>query len=344
MQTVYSPEHTLHDPPSDFFEGNLVPYEEMPRRAEIIREAILAANLGPVIAPRDYGLEPIRAVHTDDYLEHFRTIHDDWTAAGGSPISVLPAVFPRPGFDRPSPSPFARAAQYTFDLSAPVTRTTYDAALASAYCALTAADLVADGGSGGEAFAYALCRPPGHHAYAGLMGGFCFLNNAAIAAQALASRGARVAILDIDVHHGNGTQAIFYDRADVLFVSIHGSPEWEYPYFAGFADERGTGQGEGYTLNLPVARGTGDDEYLSVCDVALKSIQSFAPDFLVVSAGFDTFGGDPLSKLQITTLGFGRIGARIASLKLPTVVVQEGGYAVEQLGLNVVSFLQGLAG
>lgn len=340
MLTIYSPKHTLHDPPYDFFEGNLVTYEEMPRRAEIIREAIEAAALGSIIEPRDFGLEPIRAVHGEAYLEHFRTIYTRWVEAGGSPVSVIPAVLPRTGFEHPSASPLAQAGQYTFDMSAPVTATTYEAAVASAHCALTGAALLLEG----ERSVYALCRPPGHHAYADLMGGFCFLNNTAIAAHYLTQHGKRVAIFDIDVHHGNGTQAIFYDRADVLFVSIHGSPDWEYPYFAGYADERGVGAGEGYNVNIPVERGIDDDEYLAFCAEALRHIRDYAPDMLVISAGFDTFGSDPLSHLQLTTAGFERIGSAIASLGLPTLAVQEGGYAVEQLGLNVVSFLKGLNG
>ena len=340
MLTVYSPKHRLHDPPSDFFEGRLEPYPEMPRRAEIIRGAVEEADLGDTIAPRDFGLEPILAVHTAPYLDHLRTIYDDWIGAGFSPVPVLPAVFPRPGLDHLSPSPIARAGQYTFDMSAPITATSYAAILASANCALTAADVLLHG----ESCAYALCRPPGHHAYAAMMGGFCYLNNVAIAANYLAQRGARVAILDIDVHHGNGTQAIFYDRSDVLFLSIHGSPDWEYPYFAGYDDERGVGQGVGYNLNYPLPKSVGDRDYLSVCDDALQHILDYTPDYLLISAGFDTYEHDPLSKLRLTTSGFGQIGRRMSSLKLPTLVVQEGGYAVEQLGLNVVSFLKGLLG
>jgi len=210
--------------------------------------------------------------------------------------------------------------------------------------ALTGAALLLEG----QPLAYALCRPPGHHAGTDLYGGYCYLNNAAIAAQHLAgglerAERHRVAILDIDFHHGNGTQQIFYEREDVLFVSIHADPAREYPFFAGYADERGAGAGLGYTLNYPLEAGVADGRYLAVLDRALAAVAEYAPRYLVLSAGFDTFGGDPIGDFALSTAAYPAIGRRIAALGLPTLVVQEGGYAIAALGENAAGLLRGLA-
>ncbi len=202
-----------------------------------------------------------------------------------------------------------------------------------------AARLVRDGADA----AYALCRPPGHHAYADMAGGFCFLNNTAIAAQDLVATGRRVAILDVDVHHGNGTQGIFYRRADVLTVSLHADPLRFYPFFWGYAAERGEGEGLGANLNIPLPRGTGDAAYLEALARAMRRIRAFAPDALVVALGLDAHEGDPFKGLAITTGGFGRIGAAVRGLGLPTVLVQEGGYLSDDLGANLAAFLQGFS-
>lgn len=338
MQIVYSPRHQLHNPPLEFIEGQCIPFTENPRRAEIIIEAVRQANIGTIVEPQDFGLESIQEIHTPDYVEHLRTIFARWSAISQSP-AALPSTLPRAGFERFSSHPYAEIGYYSFDLSAPVTMGTFEAALASAHAALTGAKFLAER----EQRAYALCRPPGHHAYANRMGGFCYFNNAAIAAHYLTQGGKRVALIDIDVHHGNGTQSIFYDRTDVLFISIHGNPEWEYPYFAGYTDERGFDDGEGYTINYPLDRGTTDDQYLTVIDKSLEHMTQFQPDYLVISAGFDTFDGDPLGQFKLTTPGYKAIAARLSSLHTPTLVVQEGGYMQAKLGENVVSFLKGLA-
>jgi acetoin utilization deacetylase AcuC-like enzyme len=196
----------------------------------------------------------------------------------------------------------------------------------------------------GERSAYALCRPPGHHAFGDLAGGFCFLNNAGVAAERLRSSGLRAAILDVDVHHGNGTQGIFYDRDDVLTVSIHADPARFYPFFWGHADERGTGRGTGYNLNLPLERGTGDDAYLKTLDTALERVANFGADVVVVALGLDAYEGDPFQGLAITTPGFARIGAAIAGLGIQTLFVQEGGYLCQELGQNLTSVLTGYEG
>lgn len=341
MITIYSPLHEQHNPPHELISGRLIPYTESPQRVENIIAALRAANLGPMREPETWDLEPIRRVHEDAYLEHLRTIYARWQAAlSNPPATVLPEAFPvHAQMRRRSGNPVGDVGYFAFDMSAPITATSYDAILASAACALTGASLLNEG----ERVVYALCRPPGHHAAAALMGGFCYLNNAAIAAQYLLDHGAaRVALLDIDVHHGNGTQAIFYDRSDVFFISLHGSPEWEYPYYTGYADESGTGAGEGYNLNIPLDQGVNDGAFLAALDGALERIRRYAPDALVLSAGFDTFIDDTMSHLDVTTPAYRTMGERIATLNLPTLVVQEGGYAVDVLGENLVSLLRGL--
>lgn len=341
MLVVCPPQHARHAPPHEFWQGRLAPYAETPARAEIILRALAAAGIGAPVAPDDWGLAPVLAVHAADYVDHLRTLYARWIAAGGAPEAAFPSTFPRPGLDRVSQAPLALPGLYCFDMSAPVTEGTYAAALEAAHCAVTAAARLLAGARA----AYALCRPPGHHAGPDLMGGYCYFNNAAIAAHYLTQRGApRVAILDVDVHAGNGTQAVFYERADVLFASIHGSPDWEYPYFSGYADERGAGPGLGFTLNFPLEQGVDDTRYLAVLDAALAHIHAFAPHAVVLSAGFDTFHADPLGRFRLTTPVYHEIGARVAALGAPVLAVQEGGYAVDALGENVVSLLRGLAG
>jgi acetoin utilization deacetylase AcuC-like enzyme len=340
MIAVYSPKHIYHDPPHEFLDGRYIRFTEAPIRAEMIDKALRASQIAPIIAPDDFGLEPILAVHSVEYVEVLRTIYERWLAEGNNPQAAMPGIMATRTLNRRrSPSPLAEIGYFSMDTSAPVMAGTYQAAVEAAHCALTgAARLVS-----GERMAYALCRPPGHHATRDLMGGFCYLNNAAIAAHYLThNRTQRVAILDIDVHDGNGTQAIFYDRADVLFISLHGSPEWEYPYFSGYADERGEGEGEGYTMNFPLEKGLDDVGYLPILDQALAHIRAYNPAYLVLSAGFDAFKDDPLSRLKLTTPCYHEIGKRVAALGLPVLAVQEGGYAVAALGDNVVSLLRGL--
>ena len=362
MRIITNPEQGRHDPPFEIIDGRLTPYHETPRRVAIITEALAAAGWPAPETPRSFGTAPLLAVHDADYLAYLESAYPAWVAAGHPPEAVVPCNFLLPGLRAGSRSPQGLAGRYTFDLSAPIVAGTFAAARASADAALTGAALLLEG----ERAAYALCRPPGHHAARALAGGYCYLNNAALAAHYLATadhrrqttddrpqttddrpspvwamQPATVAILDIDFHHGNGTQAIFYERSDVFFVSLHGDPEREYPYFLGFADERGTRAGEGYNLNLPLPAGVDDSGYLPVLDSALAALASYSPRYLVVSAGLDTFGGDPLGDFALTTACYARIGAQIAQLGLPTLFVQEGGYALDDLGRNVASLLRG---
>lgn len=220
------------------------------------------------------------------------------------------------------------------DTYAPITRGTYSAARSAVDVALTGSDLVLNG----DGVVYVLCRPPGHHASPHSMGGYCYFNNAAIAADYLSGHG-RVAILDIDFHHGNGTQDVFYDRSDVLYVSIHANPKGSYPYVSGFTDETGRGDGSGFNLNFPIDMSTNDSQYLKTLGLALENIQSFAPDYLVVSVGFDTFVNDPIGGLKLTKNVYPKVSEMIAGLNLPTLLVQEGGYNVEHIGELATSFL-----
>jgi acetoin utilization deacetylase AcuC-like enzyme len=348
MRIISNPEHTAHDPPFEILDGAVTPYFEVPRRVQIIAEALAEAGFPAPELPRAFGLEPVTAIHDNDYVNYLRTAYDAWVAEGRSPQCVLPSALALRGMRTDTRSAQGRAGVYCFDLSAPIVAGTYGAVRVSADTALTGASLLLEG----ERAVYALCRPPGHHAARDMAGGYCFLNNAAIAAHQLARgersggdfwgmRPAVVAVLDIDFHHGNGTQAIFYERSDVFVVNIHGDPHREYPFFLGFADECGDHAGEGYNLNLPLPAGVDDEAYLAALETALEAIAGYSPNYLVVSAGFDTFDGDPLGDFKLTTLGYARIGERIAQLNLPTLFVQEGGYAIDELGRNVASLLGG---
>jgi acetoin utilization deacetylase AcuC-like enzyme len=341
MLTVFDPIQFEHAPAKEFLDGAWVDYLESPRRPRMILDAIAAAGLGEVIAPDDFGCEPIRAVHAGHYLDFLRTAYTRWIDEGRSPDGVYPDTFFKPGFAHRPTKAGALAGIYTFDMSTVLVAKTWESAFWSAQGALTAAKQVRDGARS----AFSLCRPPGHHAHADMGGGYCFVNNVAVAAHWLVSHpgastdAGRVAILDIDFHHGNGTQAIFYERSDVLFVSLHADPDRQYPYFLGGADERGAGEGVGFNINYPLPIGIEDDPYLAFLDRACDDVSRFAPHYLLVSLGVDTFGSDPLGDFALTNAAFPRIGARLAQLHLPTVFLMEGGYAIDQLGSNVVGVL-----
>jgi acetoin utilization deacetylase AcuC-like enzyme len=341
MKTVYSADHVLHDAKVDFAGGRFIATFETPRRAEIVLERVRATGLGDVVEPATFGMAPLLRVHDAAFLRFLETAYSEWFAVHGD-SAARPAIAIGPGMRRKLPSRIgARLAYYVIDSSTPITATSWQAARGSADVALTAQAIVA----GGERAAFALCRPPGHHAGRDFFGGYCFLNNAAISAQAFIDGGAaRAAVLDVDFHHGNGTQGIFYARGDVLFASLHGHPEDEYPYFVGFEDERGEGAGEGFNLNYPLRPGTAWDRYRPALADAIARIAGFGPDALVVSLGVDTFKGDPISHFKLESEDFTRIGEMIAGLKRPTLFVMEGGYAVEEIGLNAVNLLAGFEG
>ena len=336
MKIVYSEKHAQHDPQTFFIRGVRQRSAEQPERATRLLAAATAAGHA-VVGPNAYGAAPAASVHTADYMDFLQTVSRDWARLPGASPEVVPNVHPA-RYPATYPKALAgRAGWHQVDLACPIGPHTWDAALASSEVAATAADLVLEGAT----HAYALCRPPGHHAYADMAGGFCFLNNTAIAAQRLRGKHARVAVLDVDVHHGNGTQGIFFERDDVLTVSIHADPSHYYPYFWGHGHETGAGKGQGHNLNLPLPLGSPDAPWLEAGDKALTRIREFAPTALVVALGLDASESDPLQGLKVTGAGFHAMAAKIASLGLPTVLVQEGGYLSDDLGRNLVQFLAG---
>jgi acetoin utilization deacetylase AcuC-like enzyme len=336
VKAVYTELHRSHDPQFFLVRGVVKRTTEQPERADRLL-AGLKAGKHQLIEPKIFGQGPRARVHSAEYLRFLEEAWDAWTALGDSGAEMIGNVHPvRYGATYPTHI-VGRLGWHTADTAAPIGKGTFAAACAATDVATTAAQMVMDG----EDAVYALCRPPGHHAFADMAGGFCFFNNSAIAAAHLRQRHERVAILDVDVHHGNGTQGIFYERPDVLTVSIHADPAAYYPYVWGFAHERGAGAGLGANLNIPLPLGTGDDGYIAAMANAEKTIRAFAPTALVVALGLDASEHDPLAGLAVTTAGFRRIGAALARFGLPTVLVQEGGYLSDILGANLTSVLAG---
>lgn len=339
MDIFYSDQHRGHAGSVEFYRGALVPCFEKPERADHVRDAVLAAGMGPLQAPDAFPLTALQRVHRPAYLDFLAGAWAEWTALGQQG-DILPSVWPIRGLrsDVVPRNFMARMGLYSYDSGTPFTAGTWAAARAGADLALSAAARV----QGGARAAFALARPPGHHAGPDFFGGYCFINNAAVAAQALRDGGAaRVAVLDVDYHHGNGTQTIFYDRADVLFQSIHGDPMTEYPFYLGHADEQGEGAGHGFNQNYPLPAGSDNARWFQALDEACLRIRRHAPDALVVSLGVDTFAGDPISRFQLRHPEYLRLGATLAALGLPTVFILEGGYAVAEIGDNVVAVLKG---
>ncbi len=336
MKAVFDARQWRHDPRNFMANGVLLPNPEQPARIDRLKAGAEAA--GCVFAePADAGPGPIAAIHTAEYLSFLENIHTRWRRIDGAGQEVIPNIHPANRSDSYPRSAVGQAGYHQADTACPIAEGTWEAAYWSAQTALSGADLLL----GGERGVYALSRPPGHHAFGDLAGGFCFLNNAGIAAERIRAAGLRPAILDVDVHHGNGTQGIFHDRSDVLTVSLHADPVRFYPFFWGHAQERGQGAGLGYNLNIPLPRGTGDDDYLTALEGALARIRSFGADAVVVALGLDTFIDDPFKGFAVTTPGFARIGAAIAGLGLPTLFVQEGGYLCDALADNLTSALSG---
>ncbi len=335
MKVVFSREQLRHDPAQIVSSGKLVPNPEIPARAERLLAAATASGLA-LETPADYGPEPLAAVHTARYLAFLEKIFIRWQRIPDASDDVFPNIHPPSRTSLYPASAVGQVGFHVFDGGCPITADTWDSARWSAWTAVHAAYEVL----GGAPSCYALARPPGHHAGSDLAGGFCYLNNSAIAAQVLRGDYERVAILDVDVHHGNGTQDIFYERDDVLTVSLHADPVRFYPFFWGSASERGRDAGEGCNLNLPLERGTGGDAYLAALNTAIDAIDAFEAEAVVVALGLDAYIGDPLAGLALTTGDFERVGERIAALALPTVLVQEGGYPSDELGANLAAVLQ----
>ena len=339
MKAVYTERHRSHDPQFFLVRGVVRRTTEQPERADRLLKG-LAAGSHQLIEPTAFGQGPRARVHSAEYLRFLADAWDEWSALGDAGPEMIANIHPvRQAATYPT-SIVGKLGWHTADTGCPIGPGTWAGACAATDVAVTAAQLVLDG----ESASYALCRPPGHHAYADMAGGFCFLNNTAIAAAHLRQRYERVAILDVDVHHGNGTQGIFYARPDVLTVSIHADPAQFYPFVWGYAHERGEGVGLGANFNIPLPIGTGDDAYLNALGNAKHTIDAFAPGALVIALGLDASEHDPLKGLAITTSGFRRIGAAVAGIGLPTVIVQEGGYLSDVLGDNLTAFLEGFEG
>jgi acetoin utilization deacetylase AcuC-like enzyme len=338
MITVYSEKHMLRHARTELSGGQLVRPHECAQRAEFVLDRVKSSGLGTVISPAHFDFEPVLRVHDASFVEFLRTAWTEWLAAGNLG-EAIPDCWPARRMAQRRPSSIeGKLGYYAMAAETSISAGSWEAACASADVALTGAARLRTGERG----VFALCRPPGHHAARDLYGGYCFLNNAAIAAQYLRDHGTeRVAILDVDFHHGNGTQDIFYDRSDVLYSSIHGDPLDAFPYFSGFADEIGSGDGAGYNLNLPLPRGTGFGPWSAALRAALERIRTFAAGALVVSLGVDTFENDPISFFKLRAAEFTIYGGLIGALRIPTLFVLEGGYAVAEIGVNAVNVLQG---
>lgn len=345
MRAFYDPDQALHSPQQFMRFGRIVSPKDLPERTEKLLEALSRNGISPE-RPAESGVTPMHGVHTPDYVTFLQTAWERWTELPDHGPEVWPNTFPywsgRAETPTRPPCPahglVGQIGWYLGDLSVPLGPQSWRSILRSCETAVAAADAVTPGHA-----VYALCRPSGHHARADRATGFCYINNTSVAAQRLRSRFARVAILDVDAHHGDGTQQIFYARDDVLTISIHADPDDYYPFFNGYAGETGFGAGLGFNLNLPLPHGSGGETFLQAVDAAIRRIESFRPDALVIALGYDAHRQDPIGVLKLEARDFAAIAGRVAALKLPTLVVQEGGYAIEVIGDCLDAFLTGMA-
>ncbi|MDH3537674.1 MAG: histone deacetylase family protein [Gammaproteobacteria bacterium] len=342
MLTVFSEKHRLRDAKTELYGGLLVPPFECPVRAEHVLQRVRDVGLGEIVAPADFAIDAVTRIHDADFIGFLETCWDEWEGAGfrGEAIATC---WPARGMQqhRVPHHIEGKLGHYALAAETSICNGTWEAARASVNVALTAQAALRDGAKS----AFALCRPPGHHAAADMFGGYCFINNAAVAVQAFIDQGAsRVALLDVDFHHGNGSQAIFYDRDDVMFLSLHGDPREAFPHFLGYADETGRGAGEGFNHNYPMGPGTNYKTWAAALADACGKISNYAPDALVISLGVDTFERDPISFFKLSSDDFKRYGATIGGLDLSTLFIMEGGYAVEEIGVNAVNVLEGFEG
>lgn len=333
MKLFFSETQKDHQPRQYMVHGRVINPLENPNRLDLLAGALVDKARCTRAVPTDHGRDAILKVHDPGYVQFLETIWDDWQTLPNHGPEVWPNVHPYrgagPALGRREPprttGVIGRTGWYMGDLSCALAEGTWRAAYASAQTALAATQAVLDG----DAVAFGLCRPPGHHAYVDRTSGFCFLNNAAIAAETLRTRHPRVAILDFDTHHGDGTQAIFYERSDILYASLHTDPSAYYPHYAGYADETGAGPGEGANLNLPLPQGAGDQAFLAAVDGLVEAVRRHGSEALVISAGWDAHEADPLSKLTVSLDAYPRTAEKLARLNLPTVILQEGGYALD---------------
>ncbi len=337
MLTIYSEDHRKRDAKTELCGGVLVEPFEKPSRMDFILERIEETKLGDIIAPQDYGLETILQIHDKGYVSFLQTCWEEWIAAGMEGEAIA-ASWPARRMAQKCPVDIdGKLGYYALAAETSITQGTYEAACASANVTIEGATRLMD-----EQVIFSLSRPPGHHAALDMYGGYCFFNNAALATQTLLNQGMKkIAVLDVDFHHGNGTQDIFYNRDDVLFISLHGQPEDEFPHFLGYADEIGSDKGEGYNVNYPMPKGTTFETWRKELYMAMQRITDYAPDAVIISLGTDTFEEDPISSFKLKSGDFYTYGQDLAQLNLPTQFIMEGGYAIDAIGLNTVNVLQG---
>ena len=355
MITIYSEKHRLRNAKTELFGGVLVAPYENPSRADIILERVKSEKLGEIIEPDEFGMEPVLALHDAGFVEFLQTAWEEWSQTEYKG-EAIPTCWPARRMSTRIPNYIdGKVGYYALSSETSISEGTWEAAIASKNVALTGAELLLKAHSGTSVSTplnansaqgvFSLCRPPGHHAAFDMFGGYCFLNNAAIAAQWFRDNGIeRVAILDVDFHHGNGTQDIFYQREDVLYLSLHGDPRDAFPHFSGYSDETGQDAGVGATFNCPLPPGTNFKTWCNKLKDSLTKIDQFGADVLVVSLGVDTFEKDPISFFKLKSEDFLSIGQLLADLNLPTLFVMEGGYDIKELGINVVNVLQGFEG
>ena len=355
MITIYSEKHRLRNAKTELFGGVLVAPYENPSRADIILERVKSEKLGEIIEPDEFGMEPVLALHDAGFVEFLQTAWEEWSQTEYKG-EAIPTCWPARRMSTRIPNYIdGKVGYYALSSETSISEGTWEAAIASKNVALTGAELLLKAHSGTSVSTplnansaqgvFSLCRPPGHHAAFDMFGGYCFLNNAAIAAQWFRDNGIeRVAILDVDFHHGNGTQDIFYQREDVLYLSLHGDPRDAFPHFSGYSDETGQDAGVGTTFNCPLPPGTNFKTWCNKLKDSLTKIDQFGADVLVVSLGVDTFEKDPISFFKLKSEDFLSIGQLLADLNLPTLFVMEGGYDIKELGINVVNVLQGFEG
>jgi len=335
MKCFYHPSQKLHYPKTYLSRGQMRKPQEIPDRVDAMLAGLKRLNLG-VTEPQDFGMEPLLAVHDKGYLAFLKTAHQRWKEIPQDwGAEVMSNIYVR--HPNPLRGILAEAARYLADGSCPIGEHTWTSSYWSAQSAVAGAEAIL----AGDHKAYALCRPPGHHARHDAAGGFCYINSAAVAAQHLRSKFKRVAVLDTDMHHGQGVQEIFYARDDVLYVSVHGDPTNFYPVVAGFDDEQGEGAGKGFNHNLPMPHGASEQVFFESVDKAIETLNQFKPDAVVLALGFDVYKDDPQSLVAVTTEGFEKLGRIVSDLSLPTLVVQEGGYHLGDMADNTASFFSG---
>lgn len=334
MQIIYPQHYPVHTPPYEIFNGEQTPHNEVPARVDRILRALEDAGYDPQVAQAQLNRQIVERVHDPAYVHFLET----------RAVETVPSTYQYPSVfryraGRETAHPLGQLGNYSFDLYTPIHHGVFQAVWDSA---TAAADVALRVQTGHTQVGYALCRPPGHHAEYDQMGGYCYFNNAAIAAQLL-SEGGKVAVLDVDFHHGNGTQHIFYESNHVFTASIHADPNWKFPYFSGYEDEVGQGRGRGYNINKVLREGASNEQYHTVLNEVLERITIFQPMYLIISLGVDTHADDPIGGFALTTKYFTRMAQAISELDLPTVIVQEGGYNTDLLGTNVAAFLAGFA-